>query len=499
MLMLHDLLAGLDDAEITGTADVAVRRVVADSRVIAPEDLFVAVRGTVVDGHDMVGQALERGATVIVGERHLSDLHFEHHHASSEITYVRVPNSRQVHAHLLRVSRPEVREALASMRFVGVTGTNGKTTVATVLEQALNALGEKAAFFGTTGYRFGGEEIDATHTTPDVDRLYDLIVQAYRSGSRTVAMEVSSHALDQERVDGIPFSVAVFTNLTRDHLDYHETMENYAAVKQRLFSSLSPDAAAVLHGDDSWASFMKRHCEAGVIHTVGTQPQNDVRITDVQASIQGSRYRMGDVEIATPMVGAFNVVNTALAAQVLVVLGYTAATIHDAIAQARGPAGRMEQHRLPNGALAIVDYAHTPDALESALRTLRPLLAGTSGRLHVVFGCGGDRDRGKRAEMGKIAALEADRTWVTSDNPRTESPGDIIQEILAGIPTQIAESDMVMVVEDRRQAIHAAVQAAAPSDIVLIAGKGHEEYQVIGTEKHHFSDAEEIRSASADA
>ena len=497
MLYLHDLLADVADVEITGTSDVAVRRIVADSRVVEPEDLFVAVRGTVVDGHDMVGQALDRGATVIVGERHLSELAFEHHHASSEITYVRVANSRLVHAHLLREGKPEVRKALAEMRFIGVTGTNGKTTVATVLEQGLNALGESAAFLGTTGYRFGGQEIMATHTTPDVDRLYDLIVQAHQAGAQTVVMEVSSHALDQERVDGIPFDVAVFTNLTRDHLDYHETMEKYAGVKQRLFSSLPDTAVAVLNGDDSWAPFMKRNSGASNIWCVGTQPQNRAVISDASSTMDGCQYQVDGLAITTPLVGAFNIINTALSAVVLRVLGCTDEQVQSALRHANGPAGRMEQYRLPKGALAVVDYAHTPDALQSALRTLRPLLQNPDGRLHVLFGCGGERDRGKRPEMGSIADAEADVLWITSDNPRTEPPGDIIEEIVAGVATQ--DEGRVHVIEDRGEAIQRAIRSLGTSDILLVAGKGHEDYQVIGTEKRHFSDAEQVRSASADA
>jgi len=496
MLLLHDLIASLGNAEITGLSDVAIQRVVADSRVVRPQDLFVAVRGTVIDGHDKIAEAVERGATVVVGDRHIAEVDFGHHHShrSIEVTYVRVPNSRTAHACLLRTTRPEIRQALAAIRFIGVTGTNGKTTVATVLEQCLQQLGEPVGFIGTTGYRFGGREVDATHTTPDVERLYELIVQAKDLGVRTMVMEVSSHALDQDRVDGLPFAVAAFTNLTRDHLDYHQTMEDYASAKQRLFNGLAPTSIAVLCGDDPWATFMKRDCPAERIVLVGRQPENTSRISNEEAALDGSRYTLEGLPLETRLVGAFNVLNTALCAAILRELGYDPSAIQQAITAAPGAAGRMQQIRLPNGALAVVDYAHTPDALENALSTLRPLLAGTSGRLQVVMGCGGERDRGKRPIMGEIAARGADQVWITSDNPRREDPAAIIDEILTGIPEQIAGSEAVRVIEDRREAIVAACLSAAPSDIVLIAGKGHENYQIIGVERHPFSDADVVAS-----
>ncbi len=496
MLLFTELIASLEDAEITGLSDVAVQRIVADSREVQPQDLFVAVRGSAIDGHDMIAEAVERGATVVVGDRHIAEVDFGHHHShrSIEVTYVRVPNSRTAHAALLRATRPEIRRALAAIRFIGVTGTNGKTTVATVLEQCLQLLGEPVAFIGTTGYRFGAQEIEATHTTPDVERLYGLIVQAFELGLTSIVMEVSSHALDQDRVDGLPFAVAAFTNLTRDHLDYHQTMEDYASAKQRLFTGLAPTSIAVLCGDDPWATFMKRDCPAERILMVGRAPENTVRITSEEAALDGSRYTLDGLPLETRLVGAFNVLNTALCATILRELGYDASAIQRSIAAAAGAAGRLQQIRLPNGALAVVDYAHTPDALENALLTLRPLLAGTSGRLHVVMGCGGERDRGKRPIMGEIAARCADQVWITSDNPRREGPAAIIDEILAGIPEQIAGSQAVRVIEDRRAAITEACLSAAPSDIVLIAGKGHENYQIIGTERHPFSDAEVVAS-----
>ena len=489
MMLLSELLRDITDREITGQADVVVKRVVADSRITEPEDVFVAVRGTAIDGHDKVLEALEKGATVIVGERHINDVHFDHHHSASEITYVRVKNSRTAHAAMLRASRPDIRAALDEIAFYGVTGTNGKTTVATVLEQALRHLGVPVGFLGTTGYRFGDEVITATHTTPDVDRLYELIVQMHKAGVKTIVMEVSSHALDQERVDGIPFKAALFTNLTRDHLDYHETMEEYAEAKQKLFSGLAPSSIAILNGADKWSTFMKRGCTAERIITVDPPK--------AQTDLNGCHYTVEGMEITSPMIGEFNVINTALCAVLLKEAGHSAEQVQAALAVAVGPEGRMEQHLLKNGALAVIDYAHTPDALDNALQVLRPLLPSANARLHVVFGCGGDRDKGKRPAMGRIAGERADVIWITSDNPRTEEPGKIIDEIVAGLETQIAGSSMTHVIEDRREAIEAAISDSSEGDIILIAGKGHEKVQVIGTERHHFSDAEVVRESEA--
>lgn len=493
MWTIAELCAHLVDPVVTGITNRAVRRVIGDSRLAAPEDLFVAVRGTAIDGHDMIAAAVERGATAVVGDRPIDAVDIP-----VGTPYIQVPNSRRAHAALLRATRPEVQDALRDLAFFGVTGTNGKTTVATVLEQALQHLGEPVGFFGTTGYRFAGEDRVATHTTPDVDQLYHLIVEAHQRGIRTIVMEVSSHALDQDRVDGIAFNVAIFTNLTRDHLDYHETMESYAAAKQKLFSTLAPSAVAVLYGDDSWSSFMKRDCAAQTIVTVGRDLGSIERITHEKLDLQGASYHVAGMDLHVPMLGSFNVVNTALCAVALRHRGWPADRIVPALAEVRGPVGRMQPIALEGGSMAVVDYAHTPDALEQALGTLRPYARAARGRLHVVFGCGGDRDAGKRPEMGQIAAAHADELWITSDNPRTEDPAAIIQDVVAGIPAQIASSDAVHVVVDRAEAIHGALRSASshPGSVVLVAGKGHEQYQVIGTQKIPFSDQEVIASMS---
>lgn len=497
MQMLHDLVKGLAEFEITGPPDVMVRTVTGDSRKVQPQDLFVAVRGTVIDGHDMIANAVENGATVVVGEHHVGELDFDHGEPGITLTYLRVPDTRSVHAALLRAAQPEIVEALTSIDFYGVTGTNGKTTVATLLEQMLNASGVTTGFIGTTGIRYGTEEIEATHTTPDVERLYELIVMMHRAGIKAIAMEVSSHALDQNRIDGIPFAGAIFTNLTRDHLDYHHTMEAYAAAKQKLFLGLTEQSVAVFNADDSWAPFMRRGCMASTTVDVGTGAGNEVEICNINATADGAIFTLRahapgetpyEFEIRTPLIGQFNVMNAALCVVLLWARGLAVPELQRIMQNIHGPRGRMERMSCQHNITAVIDYAHTPDALEKALTALRSVMHHPGAHLHVVFGCGGDRDAGKRPEMGRIAAALADRVYITSDNPRTEDPQSIINDIISGVPEQIRESDAIHVIEDRRHAIIGALMKAHPHDVVLIAGKGHEEYQVIGMEKVPFSD-----------
>lgn len=386
----------------------------------------------------------------------------------------------------------------------GVTGTNGKTTCATLLEQMFTLEGRRVGFIGTTGNRYGGREYTTEYSTPHARQLAELF-QAMRGESvDTVCMEVSSHALSQHRVLGIDYRGAIFTNLTRDHLDYHGTMQEYARCKKLLFDGLSESASAVLWGDSEWTPYMKRGCNARNVITVGKGADNHVRVSNVQLSLMGTTFTLERARadatavpesctITTRLLGEFNVANAALVAVLCMLDGMPPEHVIAHMAQVSGPKGRMEVYTIPSGPTAIVDYAHTPDALESVLGVLRGLhvSAGSAGKIHVVFGCGGDRDRGKRSEMGRIASEMADHVYVTSDNPRTESPSDIIAHIMGGVDGP--HRSRVAVIEDRRQAINAALDAAKHGDVVLIAGKGHEEYQIIGTQRLPFSDAEEVR------
>jgi UDP-N-acetylmuramoyl-L-alanyl-D-glutamate--2,6-diaminopimelate ligase len=476
MHTLSDLVQVLQGAEVHSNVDtdaITIRRVVADSRRIEPGDAFIAVRGTVIDGHEMIPEAIARGATIVIGE--------QDRHQDRDVVYVRTADTRRGHAALLRAPRPEVRAALDAITFYGVTGTNGKTTVATLIEQCLQALDVQVGFIGTTSYRYDGRVIKATHTTPDVERLYDLIVDMHRSGITHCAMEVSSHALDQHRVDGVPFAAALFTNLTRDHLDYHRTMEEYAATKQRLFNGLEPSAHAIVNAQDPWSDLMIEHCRAHIVRV-------DVALVDLLFS--GTTFHLVGHHAAsattfhTPLIGAYNAVNAGLVAALLLEEGWSADDVDQALGSAPGAIGRLQQIPLTNGALAVVDYAHTPDAITNVVATLRQILP-EGGRLHIVFGCGGDRDPGKRPLMAQ-AAEAADVIWVTSDNPRHEDPRVIIDDICTGFAPFPRENIHCEV--DRREAIMQALGSASPSDIILIAGKGHEDVQIIGDEAHPFSD-----------
>ncbi len=488
-MTLHDLLA------LPGCIDVTT-----DSRSVRPGWIFVAIQGSSFDGHSVITTAVANGAIAVVAE-HAPD-------TTLSVPMVIVPDARLAYAQLVQ----EIcHYPSRGMRVYGVTGTNGKTTCATLLEQMFRGDQQRVGFIGTTGNRYGGVQHTTNYTTPHAHALADLFVDMRDHGVATVSMEVSSHALDQHRVWGVEFRGAIFTNLTRDHLDYHKTLENYARAKKRLFEMLAPDASAVFNADSEWAPYMKRNCKAERAVTVGLGVDAEVRIVDVDLHLQGATFTLlrqrsdlpilpERVVLTTKLLGGFNVMNAALCAVLCMLDGMPADRVAALIATVTGPAGRMERYPLHNGAVGVVDYAHTPDALENAIRVLRDLSRQRNARIHVVFGCGGDRDRGKRPEMGRIAAELADAVVVTSDNPRSEQPAAIIRHILGGI--EGAALERVTVVEDRRTAIRAALDAAGDGDIVLVAGKGHEEYQIIGADRLSFSDAAEIlawntRSGSA--
>lgn len=491
------LLRTLPDAEVHGDADVMVLDVASDSREVQPAWMFVAIRGERYDGHNAIADAIMAGAVVVVGELPLDQVRFK---GPQLATYVRVRDSRQA---LTRMVHFLLDEPSRGLRIYGVTGTNGKTTCATLLEQLFASVGYVTGFIGTTGIRYGDVVQEATHTTPHARALCEAFTSMKEHHVDVVAMEVSSHALHQHRADGIDFHGAIFTNLTRDHLDYHGTMERYAAAKKMLFDGLSPHAVAVVWGDDPYAAEMTRNCKARRIVTVGEGEQNTVNVCDVSVGAQGTKFTLvlpgrhprdghQELVISTPLIGRFNVANAALCAVMALQEGVAAADVRSALQSIRGPAGRMERYVLASNAVAVVDYAHTPDALEKALGVLREIVPA-GGKLHVVFGCGGDRDAGKRPIMGRIAAAMADVVWITSDNPRNENPDTIIDDIRVGIQLGDREqAERVHVIVDRKAAIHAALDQAREHDVVLLAGKGHETVQIVGEQRLRHSDVEEV-------
>jgi UDP-N-acetylmuramoyl-L-alanyl-D-glutamate--2,6-diaminopimelate ligase len=475
----------------------------ADSRAVKLGSVFAAYRGTVRDGRDFIPEAVARGAAAVLWE----SAGFEWNAAWS------VPNLpvAGLRARISEIAGHAYGNPSDALWMAGVTGTNGKTSVSQWIAAALDGLGRRSAVVGTLGNGLVGERVEARNTTPDAIVLQRLLAEYLRRGARHVAMEVSSHGLDQERVAGIKYDVAVFTNLTRDHLDYHGTMEAYAEAKFRLFSARGL-RRAVVNVDDEWgARFAKRLAGGGLdVITFGMAPESPaapkprLAASRVLLSDAGVRFRLesewGAGEAEAPVLGAFNVSNLLAVAGALLAAEVPFGEALRAIGALAPVPGRLERLGGGTAPLVVIDYAHTPDALEKALQALRHVLDSTAlrnpsrgrGRLICVFGCGGDRDAGKRPLMGEAAARLADQVIVTSDNPRNEDPKAIIDQVLAGIRGRRAEAT-----EDRQVAIFSAVHQAAAGDVVLLAGKGHETYQEIAGTRHPFSDHEVAGAALA--
>lgn len=450
--------------------DVALHALATDSRAVVPGALFLALPGTVTDGHQFVAQARERGAAAAVVERVVD----------GDLPQVVVRDAQQA---ALALARDWYGHPAAALRLVAVTGTNGKTTTSLLVRHLLDREGT-AGVIGTLGARDGrGRVVPSTAgklTTPGPVDLQATLAELVARGVTDVAMETSSHALDQGRLDGVSFAAAIFTNLTREHLDYHESMARYLEAKLRLLTLLAPGAAALVNLDDpAWGAIRHRPRI-----TFGRHPDADVRAEGEVAGADGTAFRLagryGTAEVRLPLAGEFNVANALGAAAAALSLGLELETVAARLDAAPQVPGRME--RLATTPCAVLrDYCHTPDAFERVLATLRPL---TPGRLMILFGCGGDRDRGKRPEMGGIAARLADEVYLTTDNPRTEDPDRIIDDIASGMGG--AGYQRIL---DREEAITRALAAAAPGDTLLLAGKGHETYQHVGAERLPFDEA----------
>ena len=481
-MLLHQLLRQFDPAlDLAGVPDIEIIGIQEDSRLVRTGDLFVARPGTQTDGAKYVADAHARGAVAVVTQRRYPGLPLPQ-------VVIADPAAASVLAHLFH-DRPSRR-----MKVLGVTGTNGKTTTTFLVRQMLAKVNQRCGLIGTVKIDDGKVERESTMTTPGPVELADLMANMRNKGCRAVAIEVSSHALHQSRAAGVEFAGAGFTNLTGDHLDYHGTMDDYADAKATLFRHLHPDAVAAVNADDKAAERMVRDCGARVIRFGISTKDADYRAADIAVTSAGSNFVLvtpdGRADVHMSLIGRHNIEN-ALCASALVgeTLGLTVHQIAAGLRDAQGAPGRLQAVRSGQPFAVLVDYAHTDDALKNVLSALRPL---TRGRLRVVFGCGGDRDRTKRPRMARTASELADVLYVTSDNPRTENPKSIVDEIVAGLPADTARSpDRVFVEVDRRQAIERALTDAGEHDVVLIAGKGHENYQVIGKTKHHFDDVEE--------
>lgn len=473
---LRALVRRVPGAEISGDENLAPTGIETDSRAVRPGQLFVALAGTQSDGHRYVGDAFARGAVAAIVQR---DNPVPAAAAPAAATMVTVPDARSA---LSAVSAAFYGDPSQSLDVIGVTGTNGKTTTVHMLKAILEAAGIPNGTIGTVGAAFGQRTVDLLHTTPLPPQLQRLFAEMRDDGTRAVAMEVSSHALALGRVDDVRFRIAVLTNVTRDHLDFHRSMEAYSAAKRRLFE-MAP--VAVLNADDPYGARWIGQLAAGARVVAYGMRSDDVKAENVSLSPSGSRFDIGGRAFELRLPGRFNVANALAAIAAARQLGVEDAVIARGLAAMPPVPGRME--RFSEGGIdVVVDYAHTPDALESVLRALRET---TRGGLAIVFGCGGERDRGKRAIMGDIAGRYADAVYVTSDNPRGEAPSAIAADVVAGI------SGPRVVELDRRRAIERAVTGARSGDTVLIAGKGHERRQTFADSSVEFDDVAEARSA----
>ena len=480
---LDALLDAIDIRELRGALppDTVISAVTADSRAVGAGSLFVAVRGVAVDGHKFIPKAIEAGASVIVAEELPDGL-------PQRVLGVCVTDSRDALGRLASRFFGDPSEALT---LVGVTGTNGKTTTATLLYEMARMRGLKAGLISTVANIVVDEAVPAEHTTPDPVMLNSLLRRMVDAGCTFAAMEVSSHAADQHRISGLTFAGGIFTNITRDHLDYHKTFDNYLRAKNSFFDMFPPEAFALTNIDDRNGEVMLQNTPAQRRATYSVRSLADYTVRVVEDRLDGMLLEFNGHPVETMFVGRFNASNLAAVYGAASLLSVPQDELDVLMSRLTPVAGRFQPFRSANGITAIVDYAHTPDALVNVLETLREV--GQDARIITVCGAGGDRDKGKRPQMAHAAAGLSDLLILTSDNPRSECPEDILADMQAGLTPD--EKERTETVVDRREAIRRAVAAANPGDVILIAGKGHETTQTIGAEVFHFDDREEVRKA----
>lgn len=477
-MIITELVNRIPVLEIHGDNNREVTELVIDSRKVTENSLYIAMRGTVVDGHSFIASAIEKGAAAIVCEEFPETL-VEH------VTYVQVKDSSKALGHLASNFYGNPSQKL---KLIGVTGTNGKTSVSTLLFDVFKNLGYPAALLSTVEIRIGEEVIPATHTTPDVITINRILAEAVEKGCEFAFMEVSSHGIAQNRIEGLHFKIAGFTNLTHDHLDYHKTFEEYLKTKKRFFDQLEDTAIAITNVDDKNGNVMLQNTKAKK-KSYALKTMADYHGKLLEVDFNGMLLNFNGKEFWTTLTGKFNVYNLLLVFGIAAELGFEQDEILQAISKLKRVSGRFETFKSDGGIFFIVDYAHTPDALENILDSINDIRTKNE-RLITVFGCGGDRDHSKRSEMGNIATKKSTLAIITSDNPRTEDPAQIIKEIEAGVEPQ--NFSKYTSIPDRKEAIKMAIKFAEPKDIVLVAGKGHENYQEINGVKHHFDDKEVI-------
>lgn len=479
-MKLTDLLSEVKTLSITGDTDIDITGVNIDSRKIDVGHIFVAIKGTQVDGHCFINKAIESGAKAILLEDVPSEL-------KDGITYIQVESTEK---EVGKIATMFYGNPSKKLKLVGVTGTNGKTTIATLLYNMFRAFGYKVGLLSTVCNYIDAEAHHTEHTTPDPIELNQLLSKMVEAGCEYAFMECSSHAIHQHRIGGLYFTGGIFTNLTRDHLDYHKTFENYRNAKKMFFDSLPKKAFAITNADDKNGMIMVQNCKAN-IKTYSIQRMADFRARIIECHFEGMYLDIDGKEVGVQFIGKFNVSNLLAVYGAAVMLGKSKDDILLVLSTLKSVNGRLEPIRSPEGFTAIVDYAHTPDALSNVLSAIHDVMEGKTGQIITVCGAGGNRDKGKRPLMAQEAVKHSDVVILTSDNPRFEDPQAIINDMVAGLDeTQL---NKVLTIVDRREAMRTAAKLAKKGDVILVAGKGHEDYQEIKGVKHHFDDHEVLR------
>lgn len=481
-MKLQNIIQGIEIIEINGSVTTDITSVHIDSRKVTEGGLFIATRGTQSDGHTFIQGAIKAGATAILCEEMPKEMN------EKQVTFIRVSNTEKIAG---KVATQFYGNPTSQLKLIGATGTNGKTTIATLLYQMFRQMGYKVGLLSTVCNYINEKAVPATHTTPDPITLNSLLAQMVNEGCEYAFMEVSSHAIAQNRIAGLTFTGGIFTNLTRDHLDYHGTVENYLKAKKLFFDNLPKDAFAVTNLDDKNGLVMTQNTAAKVA-TYSQRNLCDFKGRILEHHLEGMIIDFNDKETAVQFVGKFNASNLLAVFATAVMLGQDTDEVLRVMSMLKPVSGRFEAIRSPKGYTAIVDYAHTPDAIANVLGAIHEILNG-NGEIITVVGAGGNRDKGKRPLMAKEAVKGSAKVIITSDNPRFEEPADIIQDMLQGLSDE--EQEKVLTISDRREAIRTACMIAKSGDVILVAGKGHEDYQDIKGVKHHFDDREEVKKA----
>lgn len=478
-MILADILQDVILQKTIGDTEIQIDNIQFDSRKVAPGSVFVATCGTASDGHQYIQMSVEKGAIAVVCEVLPAEI-------VPGVTYVKVENSADA---LGKMASAYFDFPTTKLTLIGITGTNGKTTIATLLYQLFRSLGYKAGLLSTVCNYVDDLAVEATHTTPDALALNELLKQMVDAGCEYAFMEVSSHSVDQRRIAGLDFNGGVFTNITRDHIDYHQTFKNYLKAKKQFFDALPADAFALTNADDKNGLVMLQNSKAKK-YTYSLRSLADFKTRILEHGFEGMLLDMNDKEVNVSFIGKFNASNLSAVFGTAVLLGQDEMEVLRIISSLHSVSGRFETLHAPAGYTAIVDYAHTPDALNNVIGTINQILQG-NGRLITVVGCGGNRDKGKRPMMAREAVNGSWKAILTSDNPRFEEPQDILNDMLAGL--DVVEKAKSLTIVDRREAIRTACALAQAGDVVLVAGKGHEDYQIIQGVKHHFDDKEVVR------